>query len=368
MRVIKAGMIGLGGRGKKLSRVINQYCRNLQVTAVCDLDKELADTVAAELKISEVFYDMDELLQTDIEAVILATPIPDHAEHVCRILAAGKHVLSEVHAATTIDDCFRIQKAVQDSGKKYMMEENYCYYRPLTIVRNMIEEGLLGDIYYGESDYLMDFHLRPGFPDVAGAWRKDTYFGTKGHPYITHSLGPLAFIMNENITTVSCMSAGEYPIFEADRMCILTMKTESGKLIRLRSSFLSPRPNVFTYYSLQGTKGCYEGKIGPNDTHRIHLREKMENQEWQNVYDFGEYLPKAWDVYPVDYFDDTVDDCCSKFDSGLPLLVEAFANSIINDTEPPINVSMALNWTAAGLLSDVSARNGGTPIEVPLFK
>ena len=370
MEKVRAGVIGLG-RGKKLAAAVGDRCRNLQVVALCDILKDLVDEAAKELNIEKVYYDIDDMLKDeDIDAVIVASPFPMHADHVCRCLEAGKHVLSEVLACTTLDECDRIYDAVRKSGLKYMMEENYCYYRPLTIAHSMIKDGLLGDIYYAESDYLMDFHLRKNFPDVPGPWRKKAYFGTKGHPYITHSLGPLCFVMGEQIKTVSCMSAGEsYPGFDADRIAVLLLKTESGKLIRLRSSFLSPRPNVFTYYAFQGTKGCYEGKIGPSDFHRVHIRGEMGNQEWKNVYDYKDaYLPSYWDVYPEDFFDDTVDDCCSKFDSGLPVLLEKFADSILHDTEPEIDVRSSLNWTAAGILSDLSARNGGQPVEVPVFR
>lgn len=367
MEQIKLGVLGVR-RGKAHIEAAQNFCKNISVTAICDMDKEIADSVAAELNIGQVFYSMDGLFASDVDAVVIATPIPDHAEHVIAALKAGKHVLSEVHAATTLEDCERIAAAVKETGKKYMMAENYCYYRPLSVVHNMIKDGQLGDIYYAESDYLMDFHLRPGFPEVAGEWRKNTYFGTRGHPYITHSLGPLCFIMNERIASVTCQTAGDYPIFKADRMCILLLKTESGKLIRLRSSFLSPRPNVFTYYSFQGTKGCYEGQIGPNDNHRVHIRGLCGDQEWKNVFDFKEYYPAFWDIFPEGHFDDTADDCCSKFDSGLPVMVKAFADCIIHDTEPPIDVGMALNWTAAGILSGVSADCNGIPVEVPRFK
>ena len=367
MEAVKVGFLGVR-RGRALVMAAKNFCKNIEIEVICDKNKELADKVGAEAEAKKIVYDYDELLMSDVDAIVIATPIPDHAEHVVAALEAGKHVLSEVHAATTLEDCERIQAAVKKSGKKYMMEENYCFYRPLSIVHNMIKDGQLGDVYYAESDYLMDFHLRPGFPEVAGEWRKETYFGTKGHPYITHSLGPLCYIMNERIASVTCQTAGEYPIFKADRLCILLLKTESGKLIRLRSSFLSPRPNVYTYYSFQGTKGCYEGQVGPNDNHRVHVRGLCGDHEWKNVFDFKEYYPDFWDIFPEGHFDDTVDDCRSKFDSGLPVLMKAFADSIINDTTPPIDVGMALNWTAAGILSGVSAENGGVPIEVPLFR
>ena len=367
MKKVKTAVVGLN-RGSDLARHILNFAHSLELVAVCDLDKAKADKFALENNIPAVFYSLDELLKTDVEAVVLATPIPDHANHVVAALGAGKHVLSEVTCATTMEDCLRIANAVKTAKGKYMMEENYCYYRPLTIVQNMIKAGLLGDIYYGESDYLMDFQLRPGFPDKLQPWRREVYFGRQGHPYITHTLGPLCFTMGSDIKTVTCMSAGHsFPELAADNTCVLMLQTKDGGMIRLRNSFVSSRPDLYTYYSVQGTKGCYQGPQGPTDFHKIHIRGLCRPNEWSNVYDFRGFLPKEWDIFPENHFDDTKDNGTEKFDIGAPLLLEAFANCIINNTEPPVSAARALNWTAAGLLSEASVNGGGIPVEVPDF-
>lgn len=141
MKRIKTAVVGLN-RGSDLARHILNFAHSLELVAVCDHDKAKADKFALENNIPAVYYSLDELLKTDVEAVVLATPIPDHANHVVAALGAGKHVLSEVTCATTMEDCLRIANAVKTAKGKYMMEENYCYYRPLTIVQNMIKAGL----------------------------------------------------------------------------------------------------------------------------------------------------------------------------------------------------------------------------------
>lgn len=365
MRRVKTAVVGLH-RGALLANFILNFAHDLELVAVADLDKPLADKYALEHNIPAVYYSLEDVLKTDVEAVILATPIPDHAEHVIQVLNSGKHVLSEVICATSLEDCQRIADAVKKSGKKYMMEENYCYYRPLTIVQNMIKEGLLGDIYYGESDYLMDFQLRPLFPKL-GTWRDDVYFGRKGHPYITHTVGPICFTMESDIKNVCCMGAGTYDGLVADRTCVLTMQTQNGGMIRLRNSFIGTCPDLYTYYNLQGSKGCYCGSIGGTDTHKIHIRGLCKPQEWRDVYDFKGFLPKEWDIFPENYFDDTKDNGTEKYDSGTSLLLNEFARCIINDTEPPVSAKSSLNWTAAGILSEESIKRGGEPVEIPDF-
>lgn len=367
MKKLTVAVVGLH-RGANLADIILKNTNNIELVAVCDLDRALADKYAKEHSIPAVYYSLEEVLKTNVEAVILATPIPNHAEHVIKALNAGKHVLSEVISATTIEDCIRIAEAVKKSGKKYMMEENYCFYRPLTIVKNMVDSGLLGDMYYGESDYLMDFELRPGFPDSLQEWRRNTYFGRRGHPYITHTLGPLCYVLGSDIKKVTCMAAGKFEGITADKTCALMLETENGGMIRLRNSFMCARPDLYTYYSVQGTKGCYQGAVGAMDEHKIHIRGLCGSNEWRNVYDFRGFLPKEWqELYEDGTFDDTKDDCCTLFDSGTAILLNAFAKSVLEDTDPPVNLKRSLNWTAAGILSTQSVNNGGEPVEIPDF-
>ena len=364
MAKVRIGIVGLNRGGILLRKAL--VCPHIEVVAVCDRKRDLAERLAAEHGIASVHHDLAETLAADLDAVVLATPIPDHAEHVVRTLQAGKHVLSEVTAATTLDDCRRIAAASRASDRTYMMEENYCYIRPLTIVRNMIRAGLFGEIYYAESDYLMDFRQRPGFPDMDD-WRKDTYFGRKGHPYITHSLGPVAHIMGEKIRSVVCMGAGREYDFPADNTCVLLLRTEKGNMIRLRNGFVCSHPGVFTYYSFQGTKGCYKGPQCPGDFHKVHIDGVCAPNEWRNLYDYKEFLPHEWDILRHESFDDTQDNCRDLYDSGTSLLLEDFARCILEGRQPPIGFLEALNWTAAGLVSADSAERGGMPVQVPEF-
>lgn len=366
MKKVKVAVVGLH-RGALLADFILKYSQSLDLVAVSDLDRQLAEGFAKKNRIPAVYDSLDDVLKTDVDAVILATPIPDHEEHVVKSLNAGKHVLSEVISATTVEGCQRIADAIKASGKKYMMEENYCYYRPLTIVKNMIDCGLFGDMYYGESEYLMDFEQRPGFPESVQPWRKQVYFGRRGHPYITHTLGPVCYALGSDIKSVCCMAAGKREDVIADKTCALMLQTQNGGMIRLRNSFMCARPDLYTYYGVQGTKGCYQGSIGSMDFHKVHIRGLCGSNEWRSLYDFKGFLPKEWQIFPDGYFNDAVDDGCTLYDSGTPLLLESFAKAILEDTEPLVSAKRSLNWTAAGILSGESVNNGGIPMEIPDF-
>ena len=66
------------------------------------------------------------------------------AEHACRALAAGCHVLSEVPGAYTQEECLRLRAAVEYSGKTYMLAENCCYWDFFRYFRKWVADDLFG--------------------------------------------------------------------------------------------------------------------------------------------------------------------------------------------------------------------------------
>ncbi len=376
-RKLKVGVVGLN-RGN--SHALNALkASNIELVAVCDIDKEKADSRKRDFYPDsvKVYYDHNELCaDPEVEAVVMATPIDVHAQTVIDALNAGKHVLSEVIVATTIDDIYRIGEAIKKSGKTYMMAENYCYIRPLLIVENLIQEGRFGEIYYAESDYLKDFQeYHPNFPDIGG-WRQKTYFGRRGHPYITHTIGPLLHIMNEKVKTVTAMAAGRSFDMVADNTCTLILETEKGHIIRLRSSFVSARPDNVTYYSFQGTDGCYQAPQGPTDYHKIFINGECERGGWnspggwKNVYDFKDSIDDKWKHYwnINDYAGKLDNDTYELYDSGALMMLENFADCVLNNKPVPVSFADAANWTAAGLVSADSINAGCKPLPVPSFE
>lgn len=372
---LKIGVVGLKrGQIHALNAI---KASNVELTAICDIDKERADSIKKSFSDSvKVYYNHKELCEdSNVDAVVMATPIDVHAETVIDALNAGKHVLSEVIVATTIDDIYRIGEAIKKSKKKYMMAENYCYIRPLLIVENLIKNGKFGEIYYAESDYLKDFQeYNPNFPNIGG-WRQKTYFGRKGHPYITHSLGPLLHIMKEKIKTVSAMAAGHSFDMVADNTCTLMLETDKGHLIRLRSSFVSPRPDQVTYYSFTGENGCYQAPQGPTDYHKIFINGECQRGGWnspggwKNVYEYKDYADSKWkEFWNINEYEGKLDnDTYELYDSGALMMLEEFADCVLNDKPVPISFEDAANWTAAGLISADSVNAGSKPLDVPNF-
>jgi predicted dehydrogenase len=109
---LTVGLIGCGNRGTFIGQVLNEHTQ-AQLTSLCDL---YPDAIArARQKISRsnfaVFQDMEKLLASQVDAVLIATPVFLHPEHFEAAVQAGKHVYLEKPAAPDVEGCRRVQRA-----------------------------------------------------------------------------------------------------------------------------------------------------------------------------------------------------------------------------------------------------------------
>jgi predicted dehydrogenase len=298
--------------------------------------------------------------------VIIATPMQCHVPQVLQALEAGKHVLCEVTAGVTMEELWWLKEAVEKHKKVYMMSENYCYIPEVKLIENMVEKGLFGEVYFGEGEYIDDIKWVIG----RSKWRRYWQLGRKGAFYPTHSVGPvMQWFKGDRIKSVICAGSGRHtaPEFRQEDTTITLCQLESGKLVKIRLDCISERPHNFAYYSLQGTKGCYEAPRGLGDEHKIYLSDYTEEfkaehgPKWQPLKYFHEYLPER-------YKNATAEQKSAGHWGGDFFIVQDFVEAVTKGTKPAVDVYDACEWTAVGLLSEISIQNNGRAIDMPDFK
>ena len=119
-------------------------------------------------------------------------------------------------------------------------------------------------------------------------------------------------------------------------------QTVRGALIKVRVDMLSERPHPLTvYYSLQGTKGCYESARSPDERDKVWLVDVSPGKNaWMDLADMEDkYLPPSWRDLP---------DAARRSGHGGSdyLEVQDFVRAILEDTSPPIGINEA-NTAAA---------------------
>jgi len=363
LEVLNVGVVGAAGRGRSFRDVFTAN-KMTRIHAVCDINEERLDEAMHDLGADEKYTCYEEMLEkSDLDAVVIGTPMPLHVPQSIMALERDLHVLSEVPAGVSIEECKALVQACKQSNGVYMMAENYIYMKPNILVRELVRKGLFGEVYYGEGEYL---HELKGLNEIT-KWRRKWQTGIDGITYPTHSLGPvLTWMPGDRVTEVCCAGSGHHyrdprgDCYEQEDTCVMLARTRKGSLIRIRVDMLSNRPHAMTNYSLQGTRGCYESARSPGEASRIWLADMCEDpNEWMNLAELeDEYLPDMWKNPPEearraghgggDYFE-----------------ILDFVNSIVNDEPVPIGIHEAMDMTLPGLVSQQSILENGRWLEVP---
>jgi predicted dehydrogenase len=320
---------------------------------------------AAQYGIPRTYTDYAAMLDA-VDAVVIATPMPLHVSQSILALQAGKHVLSEVTAAVSLEECWQLLAAVEASGAAYMLAENVCFTPENVLITELARKGLFGEVYFGEGEYLHEVRALHHHADGSPTWRYHWQVGINGCTYCTHALGPVmrwftAANPEERIESVTCVGSGRYtdPEHAHEDTCLMLCKLRSGKLIKVREDMLSNRPYGLNF-TLQGTEGVYESaRIYGQPGYLWIERGSGDRRQWRPVAQFGEHLPPAWRTLPAE---------AGSHGGGDYHTGRLFAGAVLHGEPPPIDIYTALEWTAAGLCSQISIANGGVPIRVPDFR
>ena len=363
---IKIGIAGVRG----MSTVMGfNALENVEITALCDLDEAVLDREGDQLNISKQhrYRVFDDMLESDIDAVVIATPMQCHVPQAIAALEAGKHVMSEVTAGVTMDELWWLCESVEKYGKTYMMAENYMYMPNVQLVKELVKRGMFGECYYAEGAYLHNLNGLFTYPNGKTSWRSFWQCGKRGAFYPTHSLGPvMQWFPDDHITEISTFSPGVYNPYglKQDSGTTTMCRLESGKLVQLRVDCVSPRPHNMTHYHLQGTKGAYQSAQGLGDQDKISFVSDTNPDScmaWQALADYHEYLPERYRVA-------TAEQAGAGHGGGDFFIVADFIDAIRTGNKPAVDVYDACEWTAVGLLSELSVVNNGRTMSVPRFR
>lgn len=183
---LTAGIVGAGRRGGSFRAGLD--AAGIRVTAVCDVDAARMADSAARMGAGKQYRDYERMLQrSGIDAVIIATPMQLHAPMAIAALERDIHVLSEVPAGVSLDQCRALVRACRSSRAVYMMAENCVYLRNNMLVAELVRRGLFGQVYYAEGQYVHELKER----NEQTPWRRTWQTGIAGVTYGTHSLGPI---------------------------------------------------------------------------------------------------------------------------------------------------------------------------------
>lgn len=384
--VVRVGLIGCGRRGLSHLRDLVGI-EKVQIKALCDVVPEQVTKGEAMLAkaghprpdaYTKGDHHYEELVKRDdLDLVYIATPWDWHVPMAVAVMAAGKHAATEVPAAKTIEDCWKLVEASEKTRRHCVILENCCYGWNELLVLNMIRAGLLGEILHAEAAY--DHDLREIVFENAseGLWRRAEHVGRNGNLYPTHGLGPVARYMGihrgdrfDHIVSMSSPEAGlsDYrkrrvpagdPKWQERYTCgdvnTSLVKTLKGRTIVLQHAVANPRP-YDRINLVAGTKGIFrdypprlylEGQAGGEHWAGLKAqKERFEDPLWRQLKKAASRSGHGGMDYVMSW-----------------RLVECLRKGLA----PDLDVYDAAAWSAPAPLSEQSVAAGSAPAKFPDF-
>jgi UDP-N-acetyl-2-amino-2-deoxyglucuronate dehydrogenase len=269
MKKYNVGIIGYGWVATAHIAAINASSY-AQVTAVYSsrpLDAgELSNTYNSPI---ETYTDLDAMLKNDAIDIVSICSYPyQHKDHAVAAAEAGKHLIMEKPLALSWEDCQAIEAAVKISGVKTCVCFECRFSSQFITTKAVIDEGLLGNLHYGEIDY---YH---GLGPWYGQYRWNIKKEAGGSSLLTagcHALDALLLCMGTDVTEVTSYdtkSASKiFEPYEYTTSSVTILKFKSGRIGKCAAIVDCLQPYYF-HTHLCGS----EGSLLDNKFHSMKLQ------------------------------------------------------------------------------------------------
>jgi len=367
---INIAIVGLGFGAEFIP--IYQKHPNANLVAISQRNSTKLNELADTFSIKKRYTSFDDLLlDPEIEAVHINTPIPDHGIQSIKALKAGKHVACTVPMATSVEECREIVQLTQEKDLTYMMMETVIYAREFLYMKELYEQGQLGKIQFLKASHQQDMD---GWPNY---WP-----GLPPMHYATHCVGPVLALTKGEAEYVSCFGSGT--IREGLIAHYNSPFAVETTHIRFRNSDLSAQiyRSLFDVarqyresFEIYGSKKSVEWPLIEGKPLVVHTAKKPEQEIPEEVEcpDFAKLLPKELQHFTTQGVYDSDEYQHLSFTQGAghggshPHLVNEFIDAMIQNRSPYPNAKQSANITCVGILAHESALKGGEIIKLPEF-
>ncbi len=356
---IRVGVIGVG-RGQTFMHQAPQA--GMELVAICDTWEERLNEVGQQYRIT-TYTDYDRFLEHDMDAVVLANYFHEHAPFAIKALKAGKHVMSECAACSTLAEGVELCRTVEQTGKIYMLAENYPYTAFNLEMARLYKAGEIGRVLYAEGEYNHPIEFEQYMAICPGLrhWRNNlpaTY-------YCTHAMAPLMAITDTMPVRVNGFAAPLPEDSERKRLWkqvdlggLIIAQMDNGAVFKLLQHGL---PGHSIFYRLHGEWGLMEtgrgpGYWGPQSVRIVH-------DEWEVKP--GQVPEKVY--YPQ--FPAWAKDAAKAGHGGGDFFTNHYFAEAIRTGEPPyLDVYRGVAMSVIGILAWKSVLDNSNSYAVPDFR
>jgi len=251
---VKMGIVGAGIWGERHASIFNSH-NMVDVTAICDMNIDRAQEVAAKYGIQDVYSDFNEMAKRcNCDAVSIATPDHVHAEASIAMANAKKHILIEKPLATTRADVMAIMEAIEKNNIRAMVDLHNRWSPPFHVAKQALDAGKLGQPY---SAYFRLNDIKWVATDMLSWSASSSILWFLG----SHSLDTLCWMLGSEVERVYCASREGVMKnlgVDATDIFLTTLEFKNGCIAQMENAWITPNGNPCLNdikFTLLGTEG-----------------------------------------------------------------------------------------------------------------
>ena len=301
------GIVGCGYWGPNLIRNFISL-GDCKVTKLCDVDPQRLSHLKSLYPAVETTEDFNEIINdSDIDAVVIATPVRFHFDMAKAALTSGKHTFIEKPMASSVAECRELVEIAESKKLTLMVGHTFVYSAPVRRIKEIIESGDLGKVQYISCQRL---NLGLFQKDINVAW-----------DLAPHDISIILYIMNQPLVSVNCQGKSHVNDNIED-VTNMTLNFEDGGLAIIQSSWLDP--NKVRKITVVGNK-------------KMLVYDDLEPTEKIKIYDKRVEIPPHYDTFAEFQYAYHYGDMHAPYINMVePLKMESqhFLDSIKNNTKP----------------------------------
>jgi len=304
--MVNLGFIGYGYWGPNLVR--NFYAtKDAKVVKVCDLRKQRLGIVETSYPAVQTTPDYKDLMKdTQIDAIVISTPVSTHFPLAQEAFQNGKHVLLEKPMTATVEESEKLIELAEKKKRILMVDHTFLYTGAVRKMKELIEKGELGEIYYFDS---VRVNLGLFQHDVNVIW-----------DLAPHDFSIMDYLLQKEPEMVSAVGVSD--LGDLENIAYVIVQYPNNLLAHLHVNWLAPVKVRTTL--IGGSK-------------KMILYDDTEPSEKVKIYDSGvTQIKKAEDVYQMLVQYRTGDMLAPKLDSSeaLKLVCKEFVDSVNQNRKP----------------------------------
>jgi predicted dehydrogenase len=340
---VRWGVIGAGGIARR--RTIPEGitpARNAMLVSVYDTRQ--CEAIAQEFN-AHACSSESELLNSDIDAIYIATPVHRHVDQVLAAAAAGTHVLCEKPLGLDVAQAQRIVDACDAAGVKLGVGLLMRFHAQHRAALDLVRQSRLGRMVLGRAQ------LSCWYPAMAGAWRQEPALGGGGSliDMGCHCIDLLEMFLGRT-RRVMCMAKRVVQDYPVEDTSTVLLDFEGGAQGMVDCLFNVPDESVQNRLELYGSEGSIlaAGTLGQDAGGEMIWRPRAggsgyDAQQARGVDGAVTLAPTPINTYRAQ--------------------IEAFSDAVLTDVDPPVDGRAGL-WNQRVIAACYESARTGAVVEL----